>query len=341
MTSIITNNSFTNCKKLKKIYLNPDTIIGSLDLSKTLIKTYQEPERYDKTTSNNAIFANSRVIHQTKFPPQDAGTNTDLTSEEITQLEQKLTQTLAETSSSGLRIGELLGRITGFNREVERRKQELQAEQKQNKDLQAKLASIHDQLNSSQVDKLALENQVKELDNQLERIKVGKVLTDKEHEIVQHLRSFYNSILLDLLFLKENDSEEKMEEFLSKFRQKVLKMQTKLTERKNYPILGNLHYLYSFGLNRLLSIISKYKNELAKERNWWDKWLNDDRDFITSTDKKRDYCVNANFPDGSNIRLANVFFLDQTDLKFTDCNRTDLKQKVKEKIYQYYLNLDK
>jgi hypothetical protein len=57
MASIITNNSFTNCKKLKKIYLNPETIIGSLDLSKTQIKDYQEPEKYDKNTSNNVLFA--------------------------------------------------------------------------------------------------------------------------------------------------------------------------------------------------------------------------------------------------------------------------------------------
>jgi len=376
MASIISNNSFTNCKKLKKIYLNPETIIGALDLSKTLIRNYQVPEKYDKSTGDNAIFAANRVIHNTKFPPKDASVGTDLTSEEITKLEEKLTKALADTSSSGLKIGELFNKIIKFNEKTEYQKLKLEKAKKQKEEFQKKIDSINTELNSSQVDKLSLENQVKELNEELEKIKTNNVLDNvldaNERTDVKHLKNFFdipNWSNVDIKYLTMKHGPHEYQDVIDKFLELVINATKELSiSTVANPILGKTHNLLII-ISNFFYIVKKYQRDLAKEKGWWDKWINDGQNFITSNDGKRDYFVRADFPSGKKLVLANVYYLDkgyalqkniidmlslvssdsdsETELainptKFTfadkSFDRNNIKKFIKEEAYKYYLD---
>lgn len=171
MNSIITSNSFTNCKNLKKIYINPDSVINSLDLSKTKIRNHSTSEQYSKALSNDwTIYAPSRVIYQTKFPPKDASVGTDLTAEEITNLEKKLEKALGELFSKSISFTELLGKITGYRQSISEREQALKEAKEKEKKLLASLESLTTELNSSNVDKIALERQIQGLKEQVDMV---------------------------------------------------------------------------------------------------------------------------------------------------------------------------
>jgi chromosome segregation ATPase len=171
MSSIITNNSFSNCQNLKKIYINPEASISSLDLSKTRISNYSASEQYNKQTSDDyTIYASNRVINQTKFPSQDSSVGTDLTTEEITNLEKRLEQALGDLSQQGFSITNLLQRVTGYQQNVAEQEKILQESKQQAQELQNSLEDLTIELNSSQTNKLILENKVRELNEQIQAL---------------------------------------------------------------------------------------------------------------------------------------------------------------------------
>jgi len=210
-----------------------------------------------------------------------------------------------------------------------------------------------------------------------------RCLSDEEFGIAKVQRDCWDLDWFDVdMAHGSNDNQENRDKFYKMVEDANNKIRfpikpsdfSKLASKvETYPLLGASYKLWLFIIPSLLAIIDKYKTELAKERGWWDKWINDGKDFIVSTDNERDYHVRANFPNGEDLNIANVYYLDKgyaterticltyfgkmeghwspdasdivdlqiipTKFCFNQGKRSELKKTIKEKIYQYYLDL--
>jgi uncharacterized protein YfcZ (UPF0381/DUF406 family) len=142
MNSIITKNSFNNCKNLKKVYIGEKVSIENLDLSQTQVKTSNLLKDYQKET-DNIIWADTSIIDKARLQGDNDETH-------LTNLIDKLKSLEINVDNQIIKDEQELNQE--FDRQIQKKH-----------DLEAKLAEVSAKANSSEVDKELLQKKVDEL----------------------------------------------------------------------------------------------------------------------------------------------------------------------------------
>jgi uncharacterized protein YfcZ (UPF0381/DUF406 family) len=165
MNSIITKNSFNNCKNLKKVYIGEKVSIENLDLSQTQVKTSNLLKDYQKET-DNIIWADTSIIDKARLQGDNDETHLINLIDKLKSLEINVDNQIIKDEQE-------------LNQEFDRQIQKKH-------DLEAKLAEVSAKANSSEVDKELLQKKVdelKELVNDLQE--ESNQIVDKDLEIAK------------------------------------------------------------------------------------------------------------------------------------------------------------
>jgi chromosome segregation ATPase len=184
MNSIITKNSFSNCKNLKKVYIGERVSIENLDLSQTQIKNSNLLKDYQKET-DNIIWADASIINQARLQGDNDQTHLSNLIEKLKSLDINIDNKLVKDDQE-------------LNQEFDRQIQK-------KKDLETKLTEISSKANSSQVDKESLQKEVDELKTLVEKLQKEDELNNLKKELVSN-ETKHQSELKEINLLFDTDS---------------------------------------------------------------------------------------------------------------------------------------
>ncbi|CAG8449537.1 17233_t:CDS:2, partial [Racocetra fulgida] len=232
------------------------------DLKKTTI--HKEHAEKELAEVRSKLDCTNAILNKPKPVMVEVGTQTDLTAKQITQMELDITKYQQNIQKEKNKVNGLYTKLSNLRQEI--------------KDLQdqTKLNPAEQELSKyGKENKEQLEKRNKELE---EKLKEGD-LNDKEKELIGHLKEEKDwKIRKKFIQICQSEIEKKEQE------QTI----TDLTKKKNE-------------LQTQLDLATKTKEELAEElaleKGWWDKWLND-------SDKKRWGDDSANRPNNEEMNFG-------------------------------------